>query len=139
MEKRKVILMHANGMVEGIYLNAGTTSPLVIIINGHNGFYNYGMFPYIQQKLFENGISSYNFNFSHGGVKGDADFFEDLEKYERNCMRLETEDVLSVLHNLHKEFKHHTNVFLLAHSLGGVPAIFGTQKAIDEKIREVIY
>lgn len=133
MEKEKLIFHHNNGTVEGIYINAGSASPLVIIINGHNGFYNYGMFPYIQQKLFDNGISSYSFNFSHGGVTGDADFFDDLEKYEQNCMRFETEDLLCVLHNL-KEFKDHSKIFLFAHSLGGVPAIFGAKRIVEEKI-----
>src|SRR5204863_5487297 len=119
--------------VEGVYINAGIGSPLVIIINSHNGFYSYGMFPYIQQKLFENGISSYSFNFSHGGIIGDADFFEDLENYEKNCMRLEVEDLLSVLHNPN-QFNKHSKLILLSHSLGGVPAIFGAAKAIDENI-----
>lgn len=135
MEKEKLVFHHKNGTVEGIYINAGSASPLVIIINGHNGFYNYGMFPYIQQKLFENGISSYSFNFSHGGVIGNADLFEDLEKYEQNCMRLETEDLISVLHNLNKEFREHSKIYLFAHSLGGVPAIFGAKKIIEEKIK----
>ena len=134
MKKEKITLHHNNGTVEGIYINAGSASPLMIIINGHNGFYNYGMFPYIQQKLFENKISSYSFNFSHGGVIGDADTFEDLEKYERNCMRLETEDLLSVLHNL-KAFKDHSKIFLFTHSLGGVPTIFGAKKISEEKIK----
>lgn len=134
MEKQRKTFHYKNGKVDGIYINAGNNSPLVIIINGHNGFYNYGMFPYIQKKLFENEISSYSFNFSHGGVIGDADIFEDLEKYEQNCMRLETEDLLCVLHNLNKEFRDHSKIFLFAHSLGGVPAIFGAKKAIAEKI-----
>lgn len=134
MKKEKITFHHTNGNVEGIYINAGNQSPLVIIINGHNGFYNYGMFPYIQQNLFVNGISSYSFNFSHGGVIGDADTFEDLEKYERNCIRLQTVDLLSILHNL-KEFTDHSKVFLLAHSLGGVPTVFGAKQALKEKIK----
>ncbi len=134
MEKQRKTYHYKNGKVDGIYINAGNSSPLVIIINGHNGFYNYGMFPYIQKKLFENKISSYSFNFSHGGVIGDADIFEDLEKYEQNCMRLETEDLLCVLNNLNKEFRDHSKIFLFAHSLGGVPAIFGAKKGIAEKI-----
>jgi len=134
MIKEKITLQHKDGNIEGVYINAGSGSSLVIIINGHNGFYNYGMFPYIQQKLFENKISSYSFNFSHGGVIGDSDFFADLEKYEENCMRLETEDLLCVLHNL-KEFKDHGKIFLFTHSLGGVPTIFGAKKAIEAKIK----
>ena len=116
-------------------MNAGTNSPLVIIINGHNGFYNYGMFPYLQETLSRHGISSYSFNFSHGGIKGDADYFEDLINYEKNCMRLEVEDVMCVLHNLHPgKFEKHNKLFLLAHSLGGVPLIFSAKKAQDENI-----
>jgi pimeloyl-ACP methyl ester carboxylesterase len=134
-KKPKIILHHDNGKVEGIYFSAGRGSPLVVIINGHNGFYNYGMFPYIQKELAENGISSYSFNFSHGGVIGDADYFEDLENYEKNCMRLETEDLLCILHNLHTgQFDEHSNIVLLAHSLGGVPAIFGANKASEAHI-----
>ena len=134
-KKKKIAFQHENGEVEGIYFSAGTSTPLVIIINGHNGFYNYGMFPFIQKALFENGISSYSFNFSHGGIIGDADYFEDLEKYEKNCMRLETDDLLCILHNLNSgEFDKHSKVILLAHSLGGVPAIFGAGKAADENI-----
>ena len=135
MNQKKISLECKNGAVDGIYVNAGNGSPLVIIINGHNGFYNYGMFPYLQQKLGDHNISSYSFNFSHGGIKGDADYFEDLINYERNCMRLEVEDVMCVLHNLHSgKFENHKRLFLLAHSLGGVPLVFSAKQAQDEDI-----
>ena len=135
MNRKEISLPHDNGIVDGIYLSAGTGSPLVIIINGHNGFYNYGMFPYLQEALALHNISSYSFNFSHGGIKGDADYFEDLINYEKNCMRLEVEDVMCVLHNLYAgKFHKHAGLFLLAHSLGGVPSIFSAKKAQDENI-----
>ncbi|MDQ6901768.1 MAG: lysophospholipase [Bacteroidota bacterium] len=135
MKKNKISFTHKDGTVDGIYFNAGDHKPLVIIINGHNGFYNYGMFPYIQQTLAAQGISSYSFNFSHGGIKGDSDFFDDLTSYEKNCMRLEIEDVMCILHNLtsHKPGEA-TSVFLLAHSLGGVPEIYSAVKAQNENI-----
>ena len=135
MNKKEISLTHENGIVDGIYLNAGINSSLVIIINGHNGFYNYGMFPYLQEALARHNISSYSFNFSHGGIKGDADYFEDLFNYEKNCMRLEVEDKMCVFHNLHPgQFEKHLGLFLLAHSLGGVPLIFSAKKAQDENI-----
>ncbi|MEO8415676.1 MAG: alpha/beta fold hydrolase [Ginsengibacter sp.] len=135
MNQETISFIHENGSVDGIYLNAGTGAPLVIIINGHNGFYNYGLFPYLQQSLAGHGISSYSFNFSHGGIHGDADYFEEIDQYEKNCMRLEVEDVLCVLHNLGSgKFDKHGKVFLLAHSLGGVPAIFAAAKAQEESI-----
>ena len=135
MNKKKIWLASENGVIDGIYLDAGIDSPLVIIINGHNGFYNYGMFPYLQENLSRHGISCYSFNFSHGGIIGDADYFEDLVNYEKNCMRLEVEDVMCVLGNLHSgKFEKYNRLFLLAHSLGGVPLIFSAKRAQDENI-----
>ncbi len=133
MFKEKISFSHGNGIVDGLYISGKDAMPLVIIINGHNGFYNYGMFPHIQARLAGNGMASYSFNFSHGGVAGDGDYFEDIEAYEKNCMRLEVEDTMCVLHNLNSEmFKHHSKIFLLAHSLGGVPAVFAASQAQTE-------
>ena len=134
MTKQKISISHKTGTVDGVYISSGSSSPLVVVVNGHNGFYNYGMFPYLQQQFFENGISSYSCNFSHGGIKGDGDFFEDLAAYEKNCMRLETEDVMAVLQNLSR-FGEHDKIFLLAHSLGGVPAVFSAIKASTKNIK----
>lgn len=135
MKKIEISFTHKDGTVDGIYLNAGDGKPLIIVINGHNGFYNYGMFPYIQQSLAVHGVSSYSFNFSHGGIQGDSDYFDDLKRYEKNCMRLEIEDVMCVLHNLTSEkFGQPGSVFLLAHSLGGVPEIYSAANAQDENI-----
>ena len=120
--------------IEGIYRNAGPDSPLAIIVNGHNGFYTYGMFPHVQEKLCENGISSYSFNFSHGGIIGDSDNFEELDKYEKNCIRLVIEDILVVLTNL-SHFQSHPYVFILSHSLGGIPAIFSVRSAARQGIQ----
>ena len=132
MDKQKLFFKHPEGIVEGIYLNAGKNSNLVIIVNGHNGFYNYGMFPYIQEKLFSGGISSYSFNFSHGGVKGDSDYFEDLQGYEQNCMRLETADVVSIFNEQNNLIENHSKIILFAHSLGGVPALHAAKNLIDD-------
>ena len=136
MKKEQLSFKHENGIVDGMYVSPEYESPLVIIVNGHNGFYNYGMFPFMQDTLAVNGISSYSFNFSHGGVRGDGDYFEDLDKYEQNCMRLEVEDTMCVMHNLDSEkLKSHSKIFLLAHSLGGVPAVFSASAAQDQMIK----
>src|SRR5687768_10567015 len=100
-----------NGPIDAVYSNAGEGSPLVVIANGHNGFFGYGMFPYIRQSLLESGISSIGFNYSHSGIAGDSDRFEDLEKYAKNCRRLEKEDLLYVLEQTAQpEFRMHSGV-----------------------------
>lgn len=130
MFSNHLIFNHENGSVEGMYIDAGENSPLVIIANGHNGFYSYGMFPYIQGQLYRNGISSFSFNYSHGGIEGDNDVFTRLDLYEKNCMRLEKEDILCVLQDVHVGASEgHSKVFVLAHSLGGVPAVFAAKEA----------
>lgn len=139
MKKKSFHFKH--GTVDGVYINAGDESPLVIITNGHNGFYNYGMFPYIQENLAKNKISSYSYNFSHGGVVGDSDYFERLDLYEKNCMRLETADLCEVVRNIAKtEMKSFSKLFLLSHSLGSIPTIFGAAELFEEgfKIEGII-
>ncbi len=129
MPDQKLSFTHSNGQIDGVYINAGEDTPLVIIANGHNGFYNYGMFPYIQQSFLLAGISSYSFNYSHGGVIGDSDYFSDLEKYEQNCIRLEKEDILCAVHNFESgQYSKHNKIFLFTHSLGGAPTIFATKE-----------
>ncbi len=126
---------HDEGTLEGIYKNAGEGSPIVVIVNGHNGFYNYGMFPHIQSILLKNGISCFSFNFSHGGVISGQDTFEELDKYEKNCMRLEVKDTITVLQNVTNFSSNaHPSILILAHSLGGVPAVFSTTQATRENI-----
>jgi pimeloyl-ACP methyl ester carboxylesterase len=95
------------------------------------------MFPYIQETLFRNGISSYSYNFSHGGVAGDSDYFTELELYAKNCMRLETQDLVEILRTLSKppiSLNRDSRLYLFAHSLGGIPTIFAAKKAFEEGI-----
>lgn len=135
MERNPFQFDSPNGTINGIYRNAGNDSPLVVIANGHNGFYNYGMFPYIQQTLVENGISSVAFNYTHSGIVGENDFFEDLEKYGKNCRRLEKEDLLFVLQQVKNSFPIHSSVFVLAHSMGGIATVFAAKEAAENGIK----
>lgn len=133
MEKISFAFQHGN--IEAVYKNANNpNTPLVIITNGHNGFYNYGMFPYIQIKLADKGISSLSYNFSHGGIEGDSDYFTHLDLYEKNCMRLETADLTEITRHLSNSgIKSLTNkIVLLGHSMGSVPVIFAAKELLSE-------
>lgn len=133
--KKKITFSFKHGRVAGIYLEASADAPLVIITNGHNGFYNYGMFPYVQEQLHKRGISTYSYNFSHGGVVDDSDYFSELGLYEKNCMRLETEDLCEIVRHLGSsevKFTDANRLYLLTHSLGGVPTIFAAKQLMSE-------
>lgn len=133
MEQKKLTFEFSHGKVEGILKESFTNEYLIIITNGHDGFYNYGMFPYIQNKLCDNGITSFSYNFSHGGVIGDSDYFEDLEGYEKNSMKLETLDLVETTKELIKTYQN-SKIIFLTHSLGGVPTIFGASELIKNNI-----
>ncbi len=122
-----------HGEVEGLWYGAESAGDLVVITNGHNGFYSYGMFPWIQQQLAAAGIASFSYNFSHGGTEGDGDFFTDLEAYGRNCLRLETADLVSVVHELMDRFPE-KRIWLLSHSMGSIPTIFGALALRDQRV-----
>ena len=136
--KTKIKLKLKHGIVTcHCYKTETENSPIVIITNGSNGFYNYGMFPFIQEDLYKNGISSISYNFSHGGVEGDQDYFTQLDLYEKNCMRLEVEDLYGIITNIYNHpfnFKISQKIILMAHSLGGIPTIFAAKRILSENI-----
>jgi uncharacterized protein len=123
-----------HGSVEGRLVLPVGASQLLVISNGHNGFYSYGMFPWLQDQLAEAGFASYSYNYSHGGTRGQEDAFSDLEAYARNCMRLEREDLVAVVRALGRDLPH-LEICLMAHSMGAVPVIFGAlvlrEQAVD--------
>lgn len=134
MLEEKHVFESSNGPLDARYCNAGAGTPLVVIANGHNGFFNYGMFPFIRKYLAGNGISSIGFNYSHSGIVGESDVFDDLERYGKNCRRLEKEDLFRVLEIVSAQFTQHQQVYILAHSMGGIATVFAAKEAAEQKI-----
>lgn len=122
-----------HGRIEGVWVGKVDSPELVIITNGHNGFYSYGMFPWIQEQLAEEGMASFSYNFSHGGTRGDEDVFTDLEAYARNCVRLQTADLVGVTKALRQQYPD-KRIWLLAHSMGSIPTIFGAAELLNAGI-----
>lgn len=111
-------------------------APCVVMCCGHNGFYHFAFFPILQSELANAGISSVAFNYSHNGISGDGDYFDELEKYQRNCRALEVADTLFVLKYLRNDgvISAHAPLFVFGHSMGGITATFATRLALQEGI-----
>lgn len=135
MEAKQFELNAPNGVLRG-NIRELPGAPLVILLCGHNGFYHFAFFPTLQQHLIENGYSSIAFNYSHCGISDHGDYFDDLERYEKNCRRIEIEDTLYLISNLEQLISESpTRAFLLGHSMGGFNTGFVADRLISSGIR----
>lgn len=116
-----------NGLIYTAEALPDSFNQIVVICVGYNGFYNYGMFPTIQNELFKHGIASICFNYSHAGIGEDEDVFTDLDRYQKNCRRLEVEDTIEVYQNIKNRFPF-KKYSILGHSMGAVVAVFTALK-----------
>lgn len=122
----------SNGLIRGNMEVVTGSKYCVVLACGHNGFYHFAFFPTIQEGLAKKGISSVAFNFSHCGITDDGDFFNDLDSYQKNCRRLEVEDILAVLDFLKtRSALKDQHICLLGHSMGGYSAGFAASRYID--------
>lgn len=133
MENKLFRIESPNGSIRGNFTSCGENAPIVLMACGHNGFYHFGMFPTIQARFAEKGISSIAFNYTHCGISDDGDYFDDLERYKHNCRRLEVEDLVFMTKQLTDStlFYKPKQLFLFGHSMGGFSAMFAS-KAIRE-------
>ncbi len=114
-----------NGKIRGNFSEAKNSNTMVLMCCGLNGFYHFGMFPTIQEYLNKSGISSITFSYSHCGISDEGDYFDDLERYEKNCRKLEKEDIQFMLKKIAvNQFGKFSRVILFAHSIAGIPASF---------------
>lgn len=102
---------------------------LVILCHGYKGFKDWGMFPYVAERLSE-ACDVVTFNFSHNGVGADGEQFSELEKFARNTYSRELEDLETVIQYVRNSELIHSDpknlpLYLLGHSRGaGVSTIY---------------
>jgi len=135
MESKIFEIQSPNGVLRGnIRELAG--APFVLLLCGHNGFYHFAFFPILQQHLIENGYSSIAFNYSHCGISDHGDYFDDLEKYEKNCRQLEVEDAVFMASSLNQILQTSpSHLFLLGHSMGGFNTGFVADQLVSSGIK----
>jgi len=79
------------------YAQGGTGLPLLIVCHGFTAHKDWGPFPYFGRRLAALGFASIVFNFSHNGVGPGSRRFDELEKFSRNTIGKELEDVRAIL------------------------------------------
>ena len=117
--------------------------PLVILCHGFKGFKDWGCFPYMMDRIAEEGNFAVSFNFSYNGT-GENDFdqsdFTRLELFAQNTFSRELDDLGSIIDYLFEnkdKYNYDTaNVTLTGHSRGGGIAILKT--AEDKRISKLV-
>lgn len=79
------------------YADGGAGLPLLIICHGFTAHKDWGPFPYFGRKFAELGFASAVFNFSHNGMGSGSKRFNELEKFSRNTIGKELEDIRALL------------------------------------------
>ena len=102
--------------------------PLLIVCHGFTAHKDWGPFPYFGRKFAELGFASVVFNFSHNGVGEGSRRFDEGEKFSRNTIGKELEDVRALLRAAKEGSLGGGNIDpskigIVGHSRGGAVAI----------------
>ncbi|MDX1495303.1 MAG: alpha/beta fold hydrolase, partial [Longimicrobiales bacterium] len=99
----------------------------LVVIHGFKGFKDWGFFPYVCRELAEAGHAVVSFNFSHNGIGDDPLEFTELERFARNTLSRELDEVGRVLEAVRggelPGIEDPGPVGLLGHSRGGGQAV----------------
>jgi esterase/lipase len=143
----KIKNKHGDNLVTDIRFPAGKKNiPLVIFCHGFKGFKDWGGFPYVMDKLAQNGCCAVSFNFSYNGTGEDGDDlmqFTRLDRFAKNTFSRELDDLGSVIDYI---FDHCDDIaegnidcsslILIGHSRGGGIAIL--KAAEDKRVKKLI-
>ena len=124
-------LRHAEG---------GTGLPLLIVCHGFTAHKDWGPFPFFGRRLAALGFASVVFNFSHSGVGPGSRRFDELEKFSRNTIGKELEDVRAIVGavaggGLGGGIADPSKIGIVGHSRGGGIAILSASQ--ESRIRGV--
>ncbi len=82
------------------FADEGGCRPVVVVSHGFKGFKDWGFHPWLGERLAASGFVSVHFNFSRNGVGEDLLEFTDLDRFRRNTVSVEADDLATVLSEL---------------------------------------
>lgn len=115
-------------------------SPVIIYSHGFKSFRNWGFIPSLCEDLAKNGFITVNHDFSLNGIVDDEKPLFDNEKFHRNTVSQEVEDLNFLISSLIKgQLKKELakiwdgNIYLAGHSLGGAVSILAASNFTEVK------
>jgi len=106
--------------------NDDKTNLCLIYVHGFKGFKDWGFVPYIGNYFADRGFFVITFNFSHNGVGEVLTEFDELEKFAKNTISLEVEELNEVIDSYTGNYfgeRKNKKIGVIGHSRGGAISI----------------
>jgi len=116
-------------------------APIVIICHGFKGFKGWGGFPWAAEHFALKGFATVRFNFSLNGVEEEFGQFTALDRFARNTISRELDDLSDIVSaisdgSLIEADVDRRRIAVIGHSLGGGVAIVYASE--DERVRAAV-
>ena len=116
--------------------NENKMSPCLIYVHGFKGFKDWGFIPYVGDYFSTRGFFVITFNFSHNGVGESLTEFNELEKFAKNTVSLEVEELTEIIDAYTAGFfceRQNQKIGIIGHSRGGDVSIVtaSQRKSVD--------
>ena len=106
----------------------------VIIAHGFKGYKDYGMFPYLAERIARWGWLAHRFNFSHSGMTEEIDTFARPDLFEKDTWNRQVEDlrlIVAAIQSGEVPGRGMPHV-LLGHSRGGAAVLIAAGRDADD-------
>lgn len=109
--------------IRGEVYPAESSLGTVVLCHGFKGFAHWGFFPYLAQKLAENGLTAITFDFSGSGIGPDRESFTQPGEFAGNTLSREQEDLENLVDYARRRKLINGKFGLFGHSRGGGTAV----------------
>jgi pimeloyl-ACP methyl ester carboxylesterase len=99
---------------------------LIVLVHGFKGFKDWGFFPWLAERLCDEGYAVVRFNMSRSGIGQNPETFERLDLFAEDTYSGQLDDLRDVISFAQNDFPE-LPTFLLGHSRGGGVALLGAR------------
>jgi pimeloyl-ACP methyl ester carboxylesterase len=123
--------------IRGEVYPAESSIGAVLICHGFKGFAHWAFFPYLAQKLAENGLTAITFDFSGSGIGPDRESFTEPGAFAGNTLSRDLDDLENLVDYARRRKLIEGKFGMFGHSRGGGTAILHAAAA-DSNVSSLV-